>query len=74
MIILYRLHQEPITHVSPPKKKRDRFNGTSEEEVMKMRLPDRIKHGLDILIVSVNNVDKSFALIDIDIRGEYLLT
>ncbi len=34
------------------KKKRDRFNGMPEEEVLKRTLPDRIKEDLDILIVS----------------------
>jgi hypothetical protein len=34
------------------KKKRDRFNGMSEEEVLKLTIPDQLYHNLDILIVS----------------------
>lgn len=33
------------------KKKRDRFNGMSEDEVMKRELPDHLHENLDILIV-----------------------
>ena len=35
-----------------PRKKHNRFNGMSEEEVAKRLLPDLIKEDLDILIVS----------------------
>lgn len=37
------------------RKKRDRFNGMSEDEVLKLTIPDQLCHNLDILIVSVNN-------------------
>ena len=36
----------------PPRKKHNRFNGMSEEEVAKKILPDLIAPDLDILIVS----------------------
>ena len=36
----------------PPRKKHNRFNGMSEEEVAKKKLPDLIAPDLDILIVS----------------------
>ena len=36
----------------PPRKKHNRFNGMSEEEVAKKLLPDLIAPDLDILIVS----------------------
>lgn len=36
----------------PPRKKHNRFNGMSEEEVAKKILPDLITPDLDILIVS----------------------
>jgi hypothetical protein len=46
-------NQEKITdHMPTKKKKRDRFNGMSEDEVMKRELPDHIQENLDILIVS----------------------
>ena len=35
-----------------PRKKMDRFGGLEEEEVAKRTLPDILKHGLDIVIVS----------------------
>ena len=38
--------------VKTERKKHPRFNGMSEEEVAKRRLPDLIKQDLDILIVS----------------------
>ena len=38
--------------VKKPRKKHNRFNGMSEEEVAKRLLPDLIQDGLDILIVS----------------------
>lgn len=39
-------------HMPVQKRKRDRFKGMTEEEVLKRVLPDHIKEGLDILIVS----------------------
>ena len=36
-----------------PRRKHNRFNGMSEEEVMKRLLPDVITPDLDILIVSI---------------------
>lgn len=36
------------------RKKHDRFNGMSEEEVVKRILPDHLCDNLDIVIVSVN--------------------
>ena len=47
---------KPVTESDPPVKKRrkhNRFNGMSEEEVAKKKLPDVIKPELDILIVSI---------------------
>ena len=38
-----------------PRRKHNRFNGMSEEEVMKRLLPDVITPDLDILIVSIIN-------------------
>lgn len=35
------------------RKKHDRFNGMSEEEVSKRTLPDHLANNLDIIIVSV---------------------
>jgi hypothetical protein len=35
------------------RKKRDRFNGMSEDEVLKLTIPDQLCHNLDILIVSI---------------------
>jgi len=34
------------------RKKRDRFNGMSEDDVLKLTIPDQMCHNLDILIVS----------------------
>lgn len=39
-------------HMPVQKKKRDRFKGTTEEEVLTRVLPDHVKEDLDILIVS----------------------
>lgn len=51
------LTNEPniIAKPAPPKerKKHDRFNGMSEEEVSKRTLPDHLANNLDIIIVSV---------------------
>ena len=38
----------------PPRKKHNRFNGMSDEEVAKKILPDLIAPDLDILIVSIH--------------------
>jgi len=43
--------QENITAMMPVKKKRDRFNGMTEEEVLQRTLPDHLVPGLDIIIV-----------------------
>ena len=40
-----------------PRRKHNRFNGMSEEEVMKRLLPDLILPDLDILIVSISMMD-----------------
>ena len=48
--------QGKITDTMKPKKKIDRFNGMSEEEVAKKTLPDHIKENLDVLIVCLGNV------------------
>jgi TDG/mug DNA glycosylase family protein len=37
-----------------PRKRRDRFNGLSDEQVMEKRLPDRLAPNLDIVIVGIN--------------------
>ena len=42
----------------PPRKKHNRFNGMSEEEVAKKILPDLIAPDLDILIVSIVDLIK----------------
>ncbi len=46
------IKQELITNFIKPKKKRDRFKGMTEEEVLKRTLPDHLTEGLDIAIVS----------------------
>ena len=46
------MKQEQITGSVKVKKKRDRFKGMTEEEVLQKVLPDHIRPGLDILIVS----------------------
>ncbi|XP_062615700.1 uncharacterized protein LOC134277370 [Saccostrea cucullata] len=47
--------QDKITdHMPTKKKKRDRFNGMSDDEVMKRELPDHLQENLDILIVGIN--------------------
>lgn len=43
---------KPIT-VPKERKKHDRFNGMSEEDVSKRTLPDHLAANLDIIIVSV---------------------
>ena len=49
-----------ISGALPVKKKRNRFNGMTEEEVLKRKLPDRLAHGLDILIVSDHSLVSLF--------------
>lgn len=49
-----KLKQEAIAdHLTVAKKRKDRFNGMPEEEVLQKLLPDHIAPNLDILIVSV---------------------
>ena len=49
-----KIKQEKITDSMPvQKKKRDRFNGMSEEEVLLRTLPDHLTNDLDICIVSI---------------------
>lgn len=45
------------------RKKHDRFNGLSEEEVSKRTLPDHLASNLDIIIVSVISVSKTRELL-----------
>ena len=47
------IKQEKITGFVKEKKKRDRFKGMTEEEVLKRTLPDHLTEGLDIAIVSI---------------------
>ena len=47
-----KVKQEKITDHMVVKKKRDRFNGMTEEEVMQRTLPDHLQPNLDIVIVS----------------------
>lgn len=47
-----QVKQELITDGAPVKKKRERFKGTTEEEVLTRKLPDHLDYGLDIVIVS----------------------
>ena len=49
------IKQEKITGMLKERKKRDRFKGMSEEEVLKRVLPDHLAPGLDIVIVSEND-------------------
>ncbi|XP_067126016.1 uncharacterized protein Tdg [Centruroides vittatus] len=49
-----QVKQEKITEKFKPKKKIDRFDGMSEEDVMKRTLPDHLIPGLDILIIGIN--------------------
>ena len=54
MLLLHSVieRQDKITDIFPVKKKRDRFNGLSEVEVMAKLLPDHLDYDLDIIIVS----------------------
>jgi len=45
--------QEKITDVCPVRKKRDRFDGLTEDEVLAKTLPDHLAYDLDIIIVSL---------------------
>jgi TDG/mug DNA glycosylase family protein len=49
-----KVKQEKITDGMPVKKKRDRFNGMPEEEVIARGLPDHLAPNLDIVIVGIN--------------------
>lgn len=42
-----------ITKPVKERKKHDRFNGMSEEEVCRRTLPDHLAQNLDIIIVSI---------------------
>ena len=50
-VVKKEIKQEKLTDSMPTKKKRDRFNGMSEEEVLKRTLPDHLCPNLDIIIV-----------------------
>jgi len=43
--------QAKLTDSCPVRKKRDRFNGLTEEEVLAKTLPDHLAYDLDIIIV-----------------------
>jgi len=45
------IKQEKLTDVCPVRKKRDRFNGLTEDEVLAKKLPDHLAYDLDIIIV-----------------------
>lgn len=47
-----KVKQEKITGKLTVRKKRDRFNGMPEEEVLARTLPDHMAPNLDIVIVS----------------------
>ncbi|ESO11690.1 hypothetical protein HELRODRAFT_71611, partial [Helobdella robusta] len=49
-----KIKQELITNIIPQRRKRDRFNGRTEEEVLGMKLPDHLKPDLDIIIIGIN--------------------
>lgn len=53
----FSLTSEPTNDIKPTvtkeRKKHDRFNGMTEEEVTKRTLPDHLAENLDIIIVSV---------------------
>ena len=52
ILVSLKSHLKPLGTPEKVRKKIDRFNGMSEEEVSKRTLPDLITHNLDILIVS----------------------
>ena len=43
--------QEKLTDVCPVRKKRERFDGLTEDEVLAKTLPDHLAYDLDIIIV-----------------------
>ena len=43
--------QEKLTDVCPVRKKRERFDGLTEDEVLAKTLPDHLAYDLDIVIV-----------------------
>ena len=45
------IKQEKLTDICPIRKKRDRFNGLTEDEVLAKTLPDHLAYDLDIVIV-----------------------
>ena len=45
--------QEKLTDICPVRKKRDRFDGLTEDEVLAKTLPDHLAYDLDIVIVRV---------------------
>jgi len=47
------IKQEKLTDTCPVRKKRDRFNGLTEDEVLAKKLPDHLDYDLDIVIVHV---------------------
>ncbi|XP_005111670.1 uncharacterized protein LOC101858755 [Aplysia californica] len=49
-----KMKQDTATDSLGVKKKRDRFNGMPEEEVLQRLLPDRLAHNLDIIIIGIN--------------------
>lgn len=46
-----KVKQEKLTDMCPVRKKRDRFNGHTEEEVLAKTLSDHLAYDLDIIIV-----------------------
>ena len=50
---LLKHKQQCITEKFHVRKKRNRFNGMTEEEVLKKTLPDHVAYNLDIIIVSI---------------------
>jgi thymine-DNA glycosylase len=52
------MKQEQLTDALPVKKKRDRFNGLTEDEVLAKLLPDHLDFNLDIVIVSIHFVHR----------------
>ena len=47
--------QEKLTDICPVRKKRDRFDGLTEDEVLTKTLPDHLAYDLDIIIVCFLN-------------------
>lgn len=46
--------QEKLTDICPVRKKGDRFNGLTEDEVLAKTLPDHLAYDLDIIIIGIN--------------------